>query len=180
MLGSKIISTITKSQITKANKTRIRPTALSPCGWSRLDLAAVNSNYSIISEALELSDGKLILFSCLKKAFRQWTRTANLDMSAFQIDQAAYGMNVQLRSLANLYRVNRGAPKMFPKIECLLNKFKIAKHKDTPKKTIDAFSLLSSSDEEACPLVQKAVAPTTCAIDWDNFEKSVLGDRRQP
>ena len=48
---------------------------------------------------------------------------------SFEIDQCMYNLNVQQRSLANLYRSKRSAPKKFPRLEALMRKFKLSRHK---------------------------------------------------
>ena len=121
---------------------------------------------------------------------------------SFEIDQCMYNLNVQQRSLANLYRSKRSAPKKFPRLEALMRKFKLSRHKlkddiDADCDKIDAdctqISISDSDDDKndddsniddkkiryPIPMMTKK-KEQTLSVDWENLEELVFGSPRSP
>ena len=101
-------------------------------------MAAVAKCYNVLTDLVDTANGKLIHFACLKKAFAKWVDQINKDTkhslhgqlkwTPFQIDRATYNLNVMQRSLANLFRSHRPAPKGYEKLAAVMNKFTITRH----------------------------------------------------
>ena len=121
---------------------------------------------------------------------------------SFEIDQCMYNLNVQQRSLANLYRSKRSAPKKFPRLEALMRKLKLSRHKlkddidaDCDKIDADCTQVLISDDDEhdddehdddstsyglmkLQPIEKEK--EKTWGVDWENLEELVFGSPRSP